>query len=78
VSKGVEDSRKAVSGVSRPQGVEGYGMAGLGKTLGSTWLPLAIRPWLQVIRAVASWPVGCTGDFIFLMNLHFSNFLVDF
>jgi len=54
VSKGVEDGRrpptvwaghprngrKVVLGVACPQGVEGSGMAGPGKTL-----PLAIRAW---------------------------------
>jgi hypothetical protein len=30
-----QNSRKAVSGVAHPQGIEGSGMAGLGKTLGS-------------------------------------------
>jgi hypothetical protein len=39
---------KAVSGVARLQGVEGLGMAGLGETLGSPWIPLAIRAWLTV------------------------------
>jgi hypothetical protein len=59
VSQGVEDSRrllgaraaggsplrghKTVSGVARPQGVEELGMAGRGETLGSPWIPLAIR-----------------------------------
>jgi hypothetical protein len=57
VSKGVEDGRrppalraghprngrKAASGVARPQGVEGSGMAGPGETLGSPWIHLAIR-----------------------------------
>jgi hypothetical protein len=60
VSKGVEDGRrlpalqvghprnshKAVSGVSRPQGIDWLGMAGLGETLGSPWIPLAIGAWL--------------------------------
>jgi hypothetical protein len=36
---------KAVLGVTRPQGVEGLGMAGWGETLGSPWIPLAIRAW---------------------------------
>jgi hypothetical protein len=56
VSKGVEDSRrppalqaghsrnshKAVSGVARPQGIEGLGMVGPGDTLGSPWIPLGL------------------------------------
>jgi hypothetical protein len=33
----------AVSGVACPQGVERQGMEGPGETLGSPWLPLAIR-----------------------------------
>jgi hypothetical protein len=33
----------AVSGVARLQGVEGWGMAGPGETLGSPWPPLVIR-----------------------------------
>jgi hypothetical protein len=55
VSKRVEDGRrpptlrvshprncpKAVSGVARPQGVKGLGIAGPGETLGSLWIPLA-------------------------------------
>jgi hypothetical protein len=53
VSKGVEDRRtpalqagnprnghKAVSGVARPQGAKGSGMAGPSETLGSPWIPL--------------------------------------
>jgi len=44
VSKGVQDGRKAVSGVARPQGVGGEGMAGPGDTSRSTWPPLAVRP----------------------------------
>jgi hypothetical protein len=57
VSKGVEESRrppalwavhprngrKAFSGVARPQGLEGSGLAGPGETLGNPWIPLAIR-----------------------------------
>jgi hypothetical protein len=48
LSKGVEyghprNARKAVSGVARPQDIEGSGMAGLGETLGSPWIPLAVR-----------------------------------
>jgi hypothetical protein len=31
--------------MARPQGVKGWGMAGLGKTLGSPWPPLSIRLW---------------------------------
>jgi hypothetical protein len=34
---------KAILGVARPQGIEGSGMAGQGKTLGRQWIPLAIR-----------------------------------
>jgi hypothetical protein len=30
-------------GVDRPQGIEGSGMAGLGETLGSLWIPLPVR-----------------------------------
>jgi hypothetical protein len=37
---------KAVSGMARPQGIEGYGMAGLGETLGSLWIPLDMRACL--------------------------------
>jgi hypothetical protein len=46
------DSCKAVSGVARPQGIEGSSMAGPGETLGSPWPPLAIRPclWASVLR----------------------------
>jgi hypothetical protein len=54
VSKGVEDGRrasalraglprnshKAVSGVTRPQGVKGSGLAGPGETSRSPWTPL--------------------------------------
>jgi hypothetical protein len=57
VSKRVEDGRrppalganqprndcKAVFGMARPQGVEGSSMSGLGETLRSPWIPLAIR-----------------------------------
>jgi hypothetical protein len=57
VPKGVSDGRrspalraghprnghKAVSGMAHPQPVEGLGMAGPGQTLGSPWIPLAIR-----------------------------------
>jgi hypothetical protein len=56
VSKGVKDGcmpptlwaghprngHKAVSGLARPQGVQGLGMAGPGETLGSPWIPLTI------------------------------------
>jgi hypothetical protein len=59
VSKGVEDDRRpptlraghlingheAVSGMARPQSVEGSGMAGPGETLGSPLIPLAVRAW---------------------------------
>jgi hypothetical protein len=59
VSKGVGDccrppalraghprnGRKAVSAVARLQSVEGSGMAGPEETLGSPWIPLAIRAW---------------------------------
>jgi hypothetical protein len=37
--------KMAVWGVARLQGVEGSGMVGLGKTLGSPWMPLAVRAW---------------------------------
>jgi hypothetical protein len=47
VSKGVEDGRKVVSGVTPAQGVEGSGMPGPNETLESPWPPLAIRPWCQ-------------------------------
>jgi hypothetical protein len=40
---GIRDG-KAASGVARPQGVEGSGIAGPSETLGSLWIPLAIRP----------------------------------
>jgi hypothetical protein len=57
VSKGVEDGRrmptlwaghpcngcKAISGVARPQSVEGLGMTGPRETLGISWTPLATR-----------------------------------
>jgi hypothetical protein len=46
LSKGVEDSHKALSGVARPQGVKGLGMAGPGETLGSLWILLAVRACL--------------------------------
>jgi hypothetical protein len=63
VSKGVEDGRrmptlwaghprnshKAVSGMACPQGIKGSGMAGLGETLGSLWIPLAIRAWVKEV-----------------------------
>jgi hypothetical protein len=39
---------KAFSGVDRPQGVEGSGMAGLATTLRSPWPPLAMRPFPKV------------------------------
>jgi hypothetical protein len=38
------NGRKAVSGVARPQGVKGLGMAGPGETLRSPSPPLAIHP----------------------------------
>jgi hypothetical protein len=46
------NGRKAVLGVARPQGIEGSGKVGPGETLGSSLLPLTIRPWLgvQVLR----------------------------
>jgi hypothetical protein len=47
VSKGEEDSHKAVSGVACLQGIEGYGMAGQDETLGSPWPPLAICPCIS-------------------------------
>jgi hypothetical protein len=37
------NGRKAVSGITHPQGIEESGMAGLAKTLGSPWIPLVIR-----------------------------------
>jgi hypothetical protein len=57
VSKGVEDAHrlpalwvghpqngyKAVPSVARSHGVEGSGLAGLFETIGSPWIPLAIR-----------------------------------
>jgi hypothetical protein len=36
---------KAVSGVARPQGIEGLGTKGLCDTLRSPWPRLPIRPW---------------------------------
>jgi hypothetical protein len=36
------NGRKAVLGVAHPQGIEGSGKGGSGKTLGSPWIPLAI------------------------------------
>jgi hypothetical protein len=41
--KDPRNGRKADSGVARLQGVEGSGMAGPVETLGSSWMPLAIR-----------------------------------
>jgi hypothetical protein len=43
---------KAVLGVARPQGIEGLGMAGLGETLGSPWILLHIRAWLEASRGL--------------------------
>jgi hypothetical protein len=43
VSKGVEDDLTAISGVARPQGVEGLVIEGPGETLGSPWPLHAIR-----------------------------------
>jgi hypothetical protein len=44
VSKGEEDGRRPpVLPVARPQGIEGWGMAGQGETLGSPWIPLPVR-----------------------------------
>jgi hypothetical protein len=42
------NSRKAVWGVARPQGVERLGLAGPGETLGSPWIPLPVRAWGNV------------------------------
>jgi hypothetical protein len=58
VPKGVEDGSRplalwaghprngqnAVSGVARPQGIEGLGIAGTSDISGSPWPPLAIHP----------------------------------
>jgi hypothetical protein len=63
VSRGVEDGlrppalwagytqkgRKAVSGVARQQGIQGSGIVGLGKTLGSPRSPLALRLWMKKV-----------------------------
>jgi hypothetical protein len=40
--------RKTVLGVTRPQAVEGSGMASPGETLGSPWIPLALRASFRV------------------------------
>jgi hypothetical protein len=49
VTKGVKDGcrngLKDVSGVARPQGEEGSGMAGPGETLKSPWIPLVIQAY---------------------------------
>jgi hypothetical protein len=48
----------AVWGLARPQGVEGSGMAGWGKTLGSPWIPLPVRAcqrdaeWIVIRRSL--------------------------
>jgi hypothetical protein len=42
---GIQRGRRRPHDV-RPQGVEGSGMAGPGKTLGSPWIPLVISLWL--------------------------------
>jgi hypothetical protein len=43
----LRNTRKAVLGMTCPQGIEGSGMAGLSDTLGTPWPSLALRPWLQ-------------------------------
>jgi hypothetical protein len=85
VSKGVEDGhkspdlqagclsngRKAVSGVSRPQGIKGSGMTGWGKTLGIPWPPTAIRPWILIdIQMICLHDV----DFIWFILISFGRF----
>jgi hypothetical protein len=40
----LQNARKVASGVARPQGVEGLGMAGPGETLESPWPPPFPRP----------------------------------
>jgi hypothetical protein len=54
VSKRVKDGQRppalqAVSGVARLQGVEGLVMTGPGETLGSPWIPLAIRACISLL-----------------------------
>jgi hypothetical protein len=39
----------AISGVALPQGIEGWGMAGLGETLRSHWPPLAMCWHAQLV-----------------------------
>jgi hypothetical protein len=65
VSKGEENGRrlpalragyppnghKAVWGVARLQGLEGSGLAGLGETLGSPWIPLPVRACLRPLAS---------------------------
>jgi hypothetical protein len=53
-----QNGRKAVSGVHR-QGIEGSGMAGQGDTLGSPWIPLAIRACCLLIFSL--WPLNSEG-----------------
>jgi hypothetical protein len=53
-----KNDRKAVSAVARPQGIEGSGMAGPGKTLGSPWPPLAIRSCYEDEYGVAAATYG--------------------
>jgi hypothetical protein len=74
VSKGVEDERrlpalwaghprngcKAVLGVARPQGIEGLGVVGPGETLGSLWIPLAIRACWKSAAWGVLWVTGRT------------------
>jgi hypothetical protein len=49
---------KAISGVARPKGVEGLGMAGMGETLGIPWITLAVRDWPSLTLAPDQWPLG--------------------
>jgi hypothetical protein len=48
-----QNTCKAVLGVAHLQGVEGSGMAGPSETLGSSWPPLATRPWRETEEDVS-------------------------
>jgi hypothetical protein len=57
VSKGVEDGRIGRFGGRPPAGLEGSGRAGPVETLGSPWIPFAIRAWSGVSGVSADTPI---------------------
>jgi hypothetical protein len=55
--------------MARPQGLEGLGMADLGETLGSPWIPLAIRACWHYLKKIKETKIFFAGYYKRLSKL---------